>query len=471
MAQITWRNINDPSFRGGNLARIAGTESLNRGINTLANLAGDINQEQVQEGTSAYLDQISNLDREGVAAAQASGQFDRDRLGNVDKDAVIAALKGRTAEIDKKEDTAFNRSEMLRQRAEAPVIEQINTLVAQGKFKEADVLANESKIQNKSALFKNIKGSKRLFEEQQRSDTDRIQAEDRNTILQTSLADRQNTIANNQSIVSQIEQLGVPVDADLNIDFNSPAAVQNFGQLKQLADQLQPVESETQYIKGLENKLRATGSDVTEVSGSLGVGQQEYSRANKLSVGDQQDLSNAIELKRQEFTTKFNQQQKIHDELSKVTPTDKPLTQSQKVEAESSVLQFAKELAPSSSWIPDGTKTGGTYLQDELTTLMQEPGVEPWMVKAALIAQTQTAEEAWGNPTSDIKGIKDQVKLYKADPSGESLKIKLAKSREKLNEAELELPLKISREISKLTKQAKINAGVPYRNYGGRTQK
>ena len=124
MAQITWRNVNAPSFAGSNQAAQAGSESISRGLASLGTLAQQEGKRRKDVNTGELLREIQGLDTAGLTEARSSGQFGADALEgqNVDEGALFAALKGQDAAIAKQATDVFNRENATRTQSDAPIL-------------------------------------------------------------------------------------------------------------------------------------------------------------------------------------------------------------------------------------------------------------------------------------------------------------------------------------------------------------
>ena len=189
---ITWKNINAPDFSSGNALMKAGGESITGGLNSLAKAAktyGDQQEDQRVDvrnaNTQNLVDQINQMKNMDNYNNQAD-QFSQSALmgQNVDASKIMSAYAGREQGIQAEDTARFNHSEMLLGRAEKPILDQYNALVADNNHAGAQTYyeANKDKVRDWSNALNSGETAQRNDQKHDEAETLKTQTVDAGNI-------------------------------------------------------------------------------------------------------------------------------------------------------------------------------------------------------------------------------------------------------------------------------------------------
>lgn len=380
MSQITWRNIGNPNFAGGNRAIEAGNANLLGGIDRLANLGSSLESNQKQEQTAEALGRISQLDRSGLATAIQGRDFQG--LGNVDQTAINKALRGRDKVIDTEEDAKYSRDELLQKRKDQPVLGAIELAMANKEYEKATSLSESLSTDAGRAKVKlgiTQAGKADTKEKDEKDVRDKRIANENDADYMS------NTIKGSESQLLDVMSQGGNVDNAI------------YDILQKARDRPSMDSTELSSLK----------------SSLLGLTNPEFSKPAQEQL--EQDTSIGIEGIQQE-----------HDKLETDFSNLSAIASGGKVDATSEEEQvamgnFMSELNEShgdSSWIPNFFKDddeGGVDAKVGLEKLRQEGGYSVAEVRAAMKIHSQGKNEGWGDPDVYLGDIADTLKGWQGN--------------------------------------------------------
>lgn len=181
--QITWQNINGPDLAAASRPLEAAQRSFSGVFDQLGGIlaqyqqTGEKNWQNTKtNNTNAFLDRLASYKTpEELAAAQASGELGRFRSGfgaQVDSNILrgaeeqrINALRTGVKQAGEYEDYSIDRSQR-------GVKDQIGSLIAAGKFSEAQSLLDQNELRNEAALATSLTGAQRQRTEWKYADND-----------------------------------------------------------------------------------------------------------------------------------------------------------------------------------------------------------------------------------------------------------------------------------------------------------
>ena len=164
---ITWRNVNAPSFDASNRLAQTGAQTLQRSVQGLAGLAGNIAAENKETKTNEFLSKINQLGSlDEYEEAKKSGAFDTSGLGStVDQAKINAAFQSRDDQLraDQIQQNQFQQSQAKqdlfeRTQAEAPAMQDAFNLIAKGDYDGAAVAAEG--VTDQASILNAIKSAK-----------------------------------------------------------------------------------------------------------------------------------------------------------------------------------------------------------------------------------------------------------------------------------------------------------------------
>lgn len=175
---ITWKNINTPSFSDSNELMRAGVDTITKGLDRLKGAGETLSENRLDEAqqlrdynTQDAINQINALKTlEGHSGV--ADQYTPDALAarNLDVAKVMGAFGDRKTDIRDTTTADFEYSELLRTRAEKPILDEYNSLVAQNKHDEAAAFqqANAGMVQDWSGALNNAEQAGRADEDHAR---------------------------------------------------------------------------------------------------------------------------------------------------------------------------------------------------------------------------------------------------------------------------------------------------------------
>lgn len=175
---ITWRNVNAPSFDASNRLAQAGAQTLQRSVQGLAGLAGNIAAENKETKTNEFLSKINQLGSlDEYEEAKKSGAFDTSGLGStVDQAKITAAFQSRDDQLraDQIQQNQFQQSQAKqdlfeRTQAEAPAMQNAFNLIAKGDYDGAAVAAEG--VTDQASILNAIKSAKSAKTKAQREES------------------------------------------------------------------------------------------------------------------------------------------------------------------------------------------------------------------------------------------------------------------------------------------------------------
>jgi len=517
MAQITWRNINAPSFAGSAAATEAASESIARGISGLGSLATKEGERRKESNTEALLRQIQGLDTAGLAEARASGQFGAEALAgqNVDEQALFSALKGQDAAIAKQATDVFNREATARTQADAPILADYQAQLAGisdptkiGAFTESlagsglssqaqTQMLNAAKSAETSLVGKGRSEAayKRTQMLQGREDENRRQQDAADAAINAAITTTSSVNKQNNAIVSSTaEKHGLKVQ-DGQLVFPQPdltgitdplqkAAIQkstkdfqNQVEDEMISAGLSATKTFGQKLSGLDAAFTQAGLSPTEKAANMKTYRELQGSTRDLSQEDQQKSSADITRANTTIAGNLVLQREAHEQVVAQNPVSPEETRRQNALSVNDVLIMATDKAPQGSWVPTIGREG--IGGAELRTLIQSTSrkgvnvggehydVEPWMLEQALITTAQTPEESWGNPEVMKGKFKKIIELIATDPSRNIRNSKVAASKAKLDAAIKAAPLAKFNEAVRITKEYKDKSGLTDYDYSG----
>ncbi len=378
MAQITWRNINNPSFTGGNQAIESGNELLLGGLSKFAGIGSGLERDQKAEQTAAALDQINQLDRSGLATALAGNEFQG--LGNVDQSAINKALRGRDKDIDAEIDAKYARDELLTKRGEQPTLSAIELAMANKEYEKAatlsEALSDKSRAKVTSGITQAQRADTRIADED-KVRTDRIQNE-------TDADYISNTILGSEAQILDIQAQGGNADA---------------------------------YIQDvIQNAVNAEGKDLdtSEISklrqGLLAASNPEFTEATKFAIAGQvADETEDIQFEHDELATNYTK-------ISNIAAGG----QESEEERLAGITDLMKEIESRAdgSFIPSSwTGKNGLALKESMNSLLSE-GHSPKALKAAMLMHSEGVEEAGGNPDTFMGKVRTTMQEWASEKDG-----------------------------------------------------
>lgn len=384
MAQITWRNINNPSFTGGNQAIESGNELLMSGLNRLANVGGGLERDQKAEQTATALDQINQLDRSGLATALANNEFKG--LGNVDQSAISKALRGRDKAIDAEIDYNYGRDELASTRKDDKILGRLKGALAMDTLSQDAITSSGLSEEAQAGLLNTLEQKNRAnqkYEDEQKVRDTRIQNE-------TDADYINNTILGSEAQILDIQAQGGSADA---------------------------------YIQGvIQDAVNKQGLDLDtgEISklrqGLLSASNPQFTDATKQAIADQvADETDDIQFDHDELVNNYSN-------LSSIASGNVVDTNSlEEQEAMGSFMREVNESHGDSSWVPNFLKEedeGGIAAKQGLENIRQEGGYSVAELRAAMHIHSQGKQEGWGNPEVYLSDIRDTLKEWSGKKGG-----------------------------------------------------
>jgi hypothetical protein len=387
MAQITWRNINNPNFTGGNEAIESGNELLLSGINQLAKVGGNLEQRQRDENTSAALDQIKQLDQSGLQEALTTpGFIPTDQ--NIDVNALRDALSGQQGVIDAKAQADFNRQNLITSRKDAPIEASLEHAKANRTLSKELIENSDASPKLKARYLNELRQTTR--EDIEQSDKDKV---------------RNRRIANEGDL-----------DYTSNIVTGSETEILN--------EMIKPDGNVDGLIQSILNKAKTDRKGTWEPHEARALGEALQSIANPtFTAATQQRLEDDIEISnlgiQQEhdaLETNFNRITELANKSNVTTDVNSP-------EEQEALGNFFDELDKShgnESWIPSfkgDDAEAGLDLKQDLEELRQEGGYSVASLRAAMKIHSQSESEGFGEPDVYMQKIRDTLEDWSSNSS------------------------------------------------------
>jgi hypothetical protein len=179
---ITWRNVQGPSLADASRPLEAARLTLNSGFDNFNNLIKGVEnvdaanwQQQKENNTQDFLNKIYAVQgAEGYKALQQSGELDRMIAANgaqIDRAAARAAMDGRLATLQQRDQAGWAYNNAALDEKEAPLVNQVKGLLAQGKTKEAIPLIATLSPRNGAAMYQSLDARQQLEIDRKRGDT------------------------------------------------------------------------------------------------------------------------------------------------------------------------------------------------------------------------------------------------------------------------------------------------------------
>ena len=377
MSQITWRNIQNPLFTGGNRAIESGYEALQGGVDRLAGIGQTLETKQRNEQTSAALDSINALDTAGLASAQDTGQFQN--LGNVDANAIRDALTGQSKVIQDRDETKYVQDQKMKGRTSDALIDSLREkeLLTPGSV-DFEAVAGNADITDKgsASLISSIKGQ-------------RDKAQDK--IITDKL--RKDKIAN----IDRTGKVGNILDS-VNTAFNDTSMhVDENGQFTdgQMSDR--------QFLDSLQKQGEAAGLGTKGLAQLFEAGQQQIDQ-RKFKTDTEKAVASAQEFRRQEtdrlaIVDMEDNLQSIKD----ASPPNEVLSPAEESKALTQVIAKVSEL-----------NGGNVSVTKAKIAELANKGIPAWQIENALQLATEDESDIWlkwlGNdPDTDTTKMVDLV--------------------------------------------------------------
>lgn len=381
MAQITWRNINNPSFTGGNNLGEVGGDRIMNGLNSLASIVGNQEQLQKKELTDQALGQINQLDRSGLETAIQGNDFQG--LGNVDQSAINKALKGRGKGIDEENDAKYAREELLSKRADQPILGAIELAMANNDYAKATELG---------ATLSTDSGRARVatgIDLDRRSDR-KIADED---ALRTKRITNEGDVEfGNKAVADFLDKADAAQAEGNTVDATKAQFIEALGQRKSM--------------------------DQTEISQFGKLFDERYKSRNTLSEEAQGQVDRDVQTQLLDKTEELNVRKQSYERAAAAVSGD-ALSSDQITERKKSLMNNISENFASDSWVPmfgenSNDEQAGSELKISLDKLIDKHGYDPAEVELAMMTYSQNKGEAWGNPEAYMdqiaKSMKDRTK-------------------------------------------------------------
>lgn len=500
-APITWRNVNAPSNAGANQLLTNSTDQMGRGLDTIAR-AGQGFVDRTRAGEVAesaatsqdFINQISNLDSEQLATARQDGSFAGNNVAGLsaqDQQRVFAQLQGRDSAIANEQATTFAQAGAATARQEAPERQEIGNLIASEKYTAARKLLAASGIGDKTALSTAIDSGNRAFDERAITEGNRVRKIKGGQIVDEAVATNATQRAKNKLIIAASNKevaastAGVTLNKDgsFNVSETQFVGANKKASQEALLAQLQARSDElsdndegfkgalTDEQIGLQVQGRLTAAGITGAAQGAytdTVTSKLVSNAN-LAPQAQNAYASRVAADNQQAEAQFSQMEAEHQALVALNPTSPEETARLEATTLNSVYQKAMQDAPQGSWM-DGFSNahGGEKLQQAITEISSQSftkdgvtyDVKPWMIESALMGSTQTSQEAWGNPTTDVTKLKALVRIIATDPEGKLRKEKVKTSLARVDRARLGKDAKKRTNAANLLKEFKANAKI-----------
>lgn len=179
---ITWRNVQGPSLADASRPLDAARLTINSGFDSISNLLkGTENidaanwQQQKENNTQDFLNKIYAVQgAEGYKALQQSGELDRMIAANgaqIDRAAARAAMDGRLATLQQRDQANWAYNNAALDEKEAPLVNQVKGMLAQGKTTEAIPLIATLSPRNGAAMYQSLDARQQLDIDRKRGDT------------------------------------------------------------------------------------------------------------------------------------------------------------------------------------------------------------------------------------------------------------------------------------------------------------
>jgi hypothetical protein len=451
--------------------------------------AGEV--EESAAGAQGFMQQIDGLNTEQLEQARQNGTFAGNNvagLSRADQGRVFSQLQGRDQAIAKEQANTFANRNAAFSREEAPEAQEIGNLIASERYTDAREMLAKSNIRDKTGLMGALESGNRSFNERALVEQNRQREIKGGQIVDSNIANNENQRNTNSKIIADARKeiaastSGVSLDKDGNYDvsgteFEGVGAEEQFRM--RLEARTDDVAAET---KGFGQALtdEQLGDRTRRQLSAAGItGTDQVTRmdavtaglASNSGLGDQAQARYTTEINQDnaQADAQFTQMESEHQRLVALNPTSPEETARLESTTLNSVRQLAMERAPQGSWM-DGFSNahGGEKLQNIITTLSGQSyskdgvdyEVKPWMIESALMGSTQNKEEAWGNPTTDIKKFEDLVRIIATDPEGKTRKEKIKTSQAKVDRARLGVDAKKRANASNKLKQYKKDAKI-----------
>ena len=174
MAAITWRNVEAPSIGEASRAMYLGGLSIDKGFDRLGDVlkqreatdAANWEQQKVNNTNGLFNKLLGYSSPEEYQAAMASGEMQQEMAGmgaQVDQNALRQAMDKRLPELQNRVKAGIEYSNTMADSKDAPILDQVAALNAQGKVTEARALA--------SSLIRNQGKAQQAISDTERSDT------------------------------------------------------------------------------------------------------------------------------------------------------------------------------------------------------------------------------------------------------------------------------------------------------------
>lgn len=400
MAQITWRNINDPNFTGGNRAIESGNQNLLAGLNQLASVARNVEDRQRQGNTAFAEQQIRQLDQAGLAAALTDPNFiPTDQ--NVDVTTLRDALAGQQARIDAKRNADFNRAQERIEQADAPIEARLESRRANRTLTIDDVRDSGASPALQARLINALRTDERQDAEFKRADEALARTE--------------------ENRVQEEQGMGI-----IN---------QFLSRADELTAQGRSIES---IRKQALSEVSKVGNDPKESNALLKVFDEAYESANRLSDESQAQLERLNLDSDDILQAEFNAMERRQEILEKDTPIDKKLSPEAERKALVGLLEKAQDLVPDGSWLTSG-EAGGRELKKYINEKSNQ-GIPTSIIEVALVVNAQSDEEAWGNPVVWKDHMDKTIRELRTKDGREDILADVAAKREELEAIRDNLP-------------------------------
>lgn len=493
MAQITWRNINAPSFAGNAEATASASESIARGISGLGSLATKEGERRKESNTEALLRQIQGLDTAGLAEARSSGQFGAEALAgqNVDEGALFSALKGQDAAIERDLTAKLGRDERALTRTETPAIQNIQNLIAGQDYAGAKTALEAADIRDKSKLTSAITSGERAGVLRGRQDKDYFaqqknikEQEDADKFNRSVFGSIDTDIQTNEAKMQAIaEKFGVDyVDGNFDLTRALPTDGQLLfregyveearGNLQNLIDEelahqdIQAIPTSNALERMARKHYRSLRMSTREIDSNIAPLLGSFESRFNLKGKEAESLKGQIAAETKAIDTDFDLAKERHDRLAKITPTSGNQTTRQRAEGMNKVWTTVDKIAPDGSPWGDADVKGGGKLRTDLQLLSNESfggnKVQPWMIEAAFLAVSERDDEnIWHDPGASMNRIREVVENYATDTSERNLRLDLEASQNTLDTLRKNRAPSKAKVIQSLTSAAHKLAGIP----------
>lgn len=470
---LTWQNVSAPNFRGSNALRTAAATQLQRGIAGVGNDFSKLQQQETAEfdATTARNNETIQAEIAGLksigAYDNAASQYGAEALSQRFGDAVNltkarTSFANRDEAINTEQDAAYNREQMLTQRADQPGIEsfglELNKATNQkdvdallGRANAGEFNLSTGALQKATAQAnstgRSLTGFNRGEEQFQRQETNRLQQEGADRSF-TEVTGRNAAIQerNKQAIAQYAQENGRQLDDQGNLIADGP--LQQQIDQRALAEITENVVSPAGLRESFRNSL--TGLDPSEVDSNLARYDRSLISTSKMTEPQQLELAQRNQVSQQNAAAEIqnleSNLQSARTDSNYIPAASAPVTGAAKADS----IAQAKSITEASSEFA----TFGEYSTDELTTEItdyfnkgitvggEKVEITPWIIDAALVqATTDSKNNNVSGTTVDIQTFQQAVERLAAS----SIDIRLANERvntlsAQVNKARTETP-------------------------------